>query len=650
MARSSSPLPLLLGALALIVAGGAAFLWLLPADVTDDGPTPVVSRVEDDVDASAPRTEIEAYDGSDRDRGAPDEPQSPRVGVLIGQLVNVDRRPVPEGRVELLEGTPLGLGGVGHLPRLGPRGAVDAQGRFRLEDVPVSDQVVVRAIGDSFEITDSGPFLVRPGETCDVGALIVAPGVTVHGTVSDPRGRGVAGAQVALARGETLAVGRDGVDPERVVITDERGEYSIPHASHGLFRLVVSAEGFGTAEVIHGVQLEPPSQIEMNVRLLPATPLEGLVLLPGGVDPAVNVEVLAEGGEPGRGNALVRTDAKGRFRFADLAAGRHVLHVDPVGYLPESEVILSGAFEDGVTIELRPASGLRGTVEDLDGRPVKAFDLQLRESNKRGIIGGAVGASRRVRDGQGRFEVDDLEPGWYLVEVWARGHAVTLSDPVVVRKNGRIAEISVTLQQAATLAGSVVDDLGQPIADARISLHSNNTPTFGFLRASASRGSWHGSTRTDDQGLFELTEVTARTYQIEVDHPRYPVVHHNDVAIEAGERRELAPVVLDRPAVLTGAVIDASGQLLKGVTVTLGGGKNRATRQVVSDGEGRYRFERLAPGGYQVHAYAPDSGPMDVLFSSISRLKRDPEGNPVLPSDVELAPGEEREYTITAQG
>lgn len=648
MVKPSSRLPLLLGALLVLAAAGAAIMVLLPQDAPPAEPARRTARPAA-VDDEPARPAIEAFDSPAAEVRETPPPAARQLGLLSGRLLTPDRRPVPSGRIELLEGIPMGLGGLSQLPRLGPRGEVDADGRFLIADVPTSDEVVVRAFGDSFETTESGPHLVRQGQTCDIGVVIVDPGLTVRGTISDPRGRGVAGAQVALTRGRPLAIGRDAAEPERVVLTDERGGYVIPHGTRGPFSLLVSAAGFGNASVDRGVQLDDPRQMEINVHLQPAKTLEGVVLLPGGSEPAIHVEVLAEGGELGQGNALVRTDAEGRFRFTQLAAGRHLLRLDPEGYLPVSEEVLPGSRE-GITIELRPASSLSGTVTDTKGKPLRAFDLQLRKSDKRGNVREAVGASLRVRNSEGRFEVGDLVPGWYLIEVWARGHSVTISNPARVRKGDAITELTVAMQRSSALLGSVVDDLGQPIAGAEVSLHTNNTPTFGFLRASASRGSWHTSTSTRSDGTFKFSEVTARTYQIEVDHPRYPMVHRNDVAVVPGEETELSPVILDRPAILSGVVSDNSGQILKGVTVTLGGGNNRATRQVVSDGEGRYRFERLAPGDYQVHAYAPTISPIGVLLSNIHRIQRDPEGKPLIPTDITLQAGEEREYNVTAQG
>ncbi|MFT7464766.1 MAG: protocatechuate 3,4-dioxygenase beta subunit [Pseudohongiellaceae bacterium] len=649
MAKPTSPLPIILCTLLVLAAAAAAGLFLLPSEHPEKAPPTVVSLLVEAEEITA-TADIDAFQRPADQPQRPNPAAVPQLGSLSGQLLNPDRRPVPGGRIELLEGNPSPLGGTSSLPRLGPRCEVGPDGRFEFQDVPVSDRVVVRAIGDQFATTESGPHVVRAGETCQVGMIIVAPGLTVHGTISDARGRGIQGAQVGLSRGLPLAIGRDGGTPERIVVSDENGRYLIPHASQGPFQLIVSAAGFGNSNIAQGVILGQPTDVEINVHLQLASPLSGVVLLPGGEQPAVHVEVLAQGGEQGMGADLVRTDSEGRFLFEQLAHGPHRLQLDPVGYLPVSKIVNPEAADSEITILLREACSLSGTVTDSAGKPLKAFDLQLRQSNKRGNVGETVGASMRVRDSDGNFEVSDLVPGWYLVEVWARDHSVTLSDAVRVLGGSRPSYISVVMQQAASLAGAVTDDLGQPIPGAKVSLHSNKTPTSGFLRASAAQGSWHTAGQTDEDGLFKFETVTARTYQVEVDHPHYPMSHQNDVRVVEGQETVMEMIVLARPATLQGLVTDANGQVLKGIKVTLGGGTNRTTRDVISDGNGHYRFERLAPGKYQVHAYTSSAGPMDVLFSSIHRIKVGADGKPAIPEDVSLEPGEVREYRVIAQG
>ena len=50
---------------------------------------------------------------------------------------------------------------------------------------------------------------------------------------------------------------------------------------------------------------------------------------------------------------------------------------------------------------------------------------------------------------------------------------------------------------------------------------------------------------------------------------------------------------------VTGSVLDPQGLVVPGVTVTLTSGSG-ATRTTVTDSQGRYVFENVAPGPYQV--------------------------------------------------
>ena len=50
-----------------------------------------------------------------------------------------------------------------------------------------------------------------------------------------------------------------------------------------------------------------------------------------------------------------------------------------------------------------------------------------------------------------------------------------------------------------------------------------------FLRAADQGTTWLLSTRTDRDGAFLMDDVTEGLYQIEVDHPAYPLVTRDDV-------------------------------------------------------------------------------------------------------------------------
>ena len=73
---------------------------------------------------------------------------------------------------------------------------------------------------------------------------------------------------------------------------------------------------------------------------------------------------------------------------------------------------------------------------------------------------------------------------------------------------------------------------------------------------------------------------------------------------------------------IEGVIKDASGAVLPGVTVSLQGGSG-AKLDVVSDGEGRYRFPSLAPGTYVVNANLQGfkAGKVDAVRVGLGEIK-----------------------------
>jgi hypothetical protein len=83
-------------------------------------------------------------------------------------------------------------------------------------------------------------------------------GATLSGTVTDPSGAAIAGAQVSVTNRAT------GVN--RAVIADSAGFYSVPNLLPGNYDVTVSAEGFATAKQVD-IQLTVGAQQILNVPL-----------------------------------------------------------------------------------------------------------------------------------------------------------------------------------------------------------------------------------------------------------------------------------------------------------------------------------------------------------------------------------------------
>jgi protocatechuate 3,4-dioxygenase beta subunit len=180
-----------------------------------------------------------------------------------------------------------------------------------------------------------------------------------------------------------------------------------------------------------------------------------------------------------------------------------------------------------------------------------------------------------------------------------------------------------------SIKGRVVSDDGRPVANVPVIA----TP---IGRSAARRPGAFGQgsqTTTDDDGAFEFEGLSPASYVISASAPGYitppPVEDENSYGVyRAGD---VANVTLARGGVITGRVVNASGNPLTGVSVNairVGGLDGEADNQLVFQGFGRawrtddrgvYRIYGLVPGSYIIQAgQAGQGGPMANFLSPFS--------------------------------
>jgi protocatechuate 3,4-dioxygenase beta subunit len=388
--------------------------------------------------------------------------------------------------------------------------------------------------------------------------------------------------------------------------------------------------------------------MDVTVTLLEVVPLEGLLLDRQTGEPLANQDVIAHPFLATHGRGLARSDSDGRFVFEDLSPGRYNIWADPVGHSRGGTVVDVEGWNSEVELKLMRAGKLRGQVLSPDGAPVRSFDVQLLKHGTRQMPGSPVGRHQRIKgNGEGEFVFEDLEPGLYSVDAWAKGYAYTQTKQSMlkVRRGQEVSGYTVTMQRGAGLVGQVVDDLGQPISGARVSLHNDNMSEVDFIRSSDVQPQWMAKTHTDRDGWYQLEDITARSYQLQVDHSSHPVVRMNGVRAEAGVLLELSAIELPRSCTLQGVAVDGSGapQIEATIWVT---GAEMPTRQVRTDGKGRYVMRRLPPGSYQVVGAPskPKLGDLQSIFQAeMSRALAQHSGQQQL---VDLSPGQTYEHTV----
>jgi hypothetical protein len=164
-------------------------------------------------------------------------------------------------------------------------------------------------------------------------------------------------------------------------------------------------------------------------------------------------------------------------------------------------------------IQPEEPSGLQGLVTDaLTGEPVKKATVQLTRRASQPVTPASYSAATEI---DGTYKFENLPPGSYVVKVERSGYAeggygVTVWNPIGIVVNLRsghpLSRINVALTPLAVITGKVIDQDGDPVANARVHLLA---PIWAHGRSF--RYAWNG-TMTNDLGEYRIQNVRAGKY------------------------------------------------------------------------------------------------------------------------------------------
>lgn len=157
-----------------------------------------------------------------------------------------------------------------------------------------------------------------------------------------------------------------------------------------------------------------------------------------------------------------------------------------------------------------------------------------------------------------------------------------------------------------TVQGKVLQEPGdQPIRKASVKLRSDERES----------GEQYSAV-TDEQGRFKIDEVKPGAYKVAVFHegyfPAYQKERQSRIMLQAGEPGHELLFYLQRCAVITGAIVDANGDPLRGVSVAVmlalpptRRGSDLSWGAWLTNDLGEFRVPDLQPGRYLISAAAP---------------------------------------------
>jgi RNA polymerase sigma factor (sigma-70 family) len=452
-----------------------------------------------------------------------------------------------------------------------------------------------------------------PGRTADLGDVLLEPGSRAEGRVLDGEGVALAGAEVGLAtpepfqsefHGETAAEpadeglvrrhGAEGFDETSTVKSDASGAFALDGIAPGRWRLWARAKGmrYGWTEPFDVVAGQNVFGIELRLPAMLVTDrITGIVLDPDG-KPLPRARLVSSYElENESSSSSQDLDADGRF---DVVLRRDAVYAF-VASDPEhryADAIATDVAPGTRELELRLSARqpFEVAVHDREGKAIEDGRFLLAMQ----VSGASVEDSSATRIEAGLYRLS--RPALpFRMEVEADGYLPARFAELRPESVG--ARFEVVLDVAPRLRGRVLAE-GRPVAGARVSLHRAVVDGSHWRNGFACLYRHENTTEatSDAEGRFTLTCDGPETVWLRAESPGWVT----------GELGPLDPLVeraleveLTVGGSIEGRVLLPDGADAAGVVVGLNHGDGHARTQRAGP-EGRFRFDHLAPGRWQI--------------------------------------------------
>ncbi len=294
------------------------------------------------------------------------------------------------------------------------------------------------------------------------------------------------------------------------------------------------------------------------------------------------------------------TDADGKYRITDLADGSYAVKTSRIAAYPETSrgssltaLVKQGQPAAGIDFPLKRGIRATGTVLSATGAPVPGADVAARARHQ-------ANPARTESNDDGAFEVF-LSMPTDLLEVFASTDdfaSEVLEFPLTVDGLDGI-ELRLTRTKTASVAGSVVDPEGKPLA--KINVH--------LLPVQHRQLAEGGSVKTSSRGSYAFKQLLAGTYGL-ILTPAGVNGYVTDevltqVEVANGQSVKGLRLVFGEKggSAIAGHVVDTAGNSVEGVRVMCSG---PVQETVYSDENGEFMVTGLTDGVYRLQTSHQD--------------------------------------------
>jgi len=536
---------------------------------------------------------------------------------LRGRVLDaVSGRPVPNATVTH---GPAGTGGgSGPLALLAGAASdeetsTDADGVFALDGLVPGKVSLTAKHPDYSDATQT----VDLKEGTAAAEIKLTPGNALGGLVLSDAQQPLQGASVVLQSAGDAGFGRGMLGGGQSAVSDAFGRFRFDHLASGRYSLVASLRNRSSATQTIVLQ-DGPSRDDAVLQVAAGATLQGVVTgLPDSWRNGMTIS--ASGADSYSG--MTRTGSDGRFQFSGVPPGTATLRATAGDFTGSSRSVLKQVeMPDGqpvveTEIVFDPGYALSGRVTR-GGQPLPGVTVVANL-----IGGGGRQASSQTDDG-GSYRMEGLAAGTYNVMAMPNVLGGSTRSQQVTLSGDQSVDIAIP---SAKLGGMVVDiEAKMPLPDAVVQI------TTADPKAASTGGRMVRSATTDSSGAFQITDLDAVAYTVNIQKPDYVFDKRDVTAAEQGTdgltlemSRGEGIGVIGRDGVY--------GVPLHGLMVRVLDGARAPvfTGSITLDGSGRGEIPSLKPGTYMLMASASGYAVSTIPGVSV----------PSAPVTVSLTPG-----------
>ncbi len=483
----------------------------------------------------------------------------------------------------------------------------DPAGRFTLSRLDAGVAYMVRAAHPGFAPTELP--LANPRTEARNGLeLVLEAGRTLVGSVVDQGGLSIAGARVEVKKTvnpnnvRRYMLERSLGSKEPIAsFTDEEGRFAVSDLPAGLFEVEISASGHASEELgileitettaeldVGEVALGPGFTIEGRVTDRNGSPLEGAKVFAS--DGVQNARIFVSRIESESPPAMV-TDVNGFFSVVDRAEGDKVdLRVEMTGYAENTVRGVTAPTYQPVSIELERASTVRGVVVDAGGAGIADAVVSVQVTRTMGLASSSMSNARASSDGDGRFVIENVNPGELELQVRAEGYVQARIDSLTVEPGRDLDGVRAVLERGATVSGRIRGPSGRPVSGAQV---------LSMEGRSGFRQTFHGAATSDGEGRYRLDGIPPGSRAITVNHDNHKQMNRT-IEVEPGDN--VFDISLEGGVTFSGRVVDTAGSPIATADLSLHATSYNflGNSQGITDSEGQFSLDGLGEGIYSL--------------------------------------------------